>query len=767
MTERKHPENKKSSLVRLQVLLCLFAVLGCVLAGRLFYIMLIDYEKYQDGAFNQYTTELPIAPKRGTIYDRNMKVLAVSATVETVCISPNEINVVRDKNQNKKEENDKTAKDLEKVEKRKEDIINGFVEILGVEREFVEKKIANTKSKYERIKLNVERDVTDKLRAYLKEHSLEGYVTFEEGSKRYYPDSNLASHVIGFTNYDNVGIYGIEAYYENYLKGSAGKVITAQNGKGGDMPFKYESYIGAKNGTNVVLTIDWSIQYFLEKALNTALEETRARNRVMGIVMDVNTGEILGMSVKPDMDLNDPFTLDEASQKILDEFTGSDEERSALRRDLLEGLWKNKVVTELYEPGSTFKIITSAMGLEEGVVHRDDSFNCKGNIFVGGWTINCHQRKGHGVQNFEQGLQNSCNPVFVQVSERIGKEKFMNYFESFGFTQKTGIDLPGEVTSIYHSLENFNQTELAVYSFGQTFKVTPLQQLCAVSAVANGGKLMKPYVVKELVDDDGNVVESHDPEVVRQVVTEETCNEIMTYLQNGINIGSTKNANVEGYSIGAKTGTSQKRDKVNPETGTKNLYIASCVGFAPVEDPQIAVIIAIDEPRGNYYGGTIAAPVVSSVLSDVLPYLNIEKKTSEESLENAPIAIGDYRGLSLDKATEKIKADGLEYKIYGDGKTVSEQFPHAGYMVEKGGIVILYTGISTPQETITVPSVIGQSASSANKNLVNSRLNIFYDGSHNSNVSGSVAVKQTPEAGEVVVPGTIVTVEFRHTDSSD
>lgn len=767
MTQQKHRENKKTALIRLQLLLVAFVLGALVLAARLCYIMLIDNERYEDGAFNQYTTEMSITPKRGTIYDRNMKALAVSATVETVCISPNEILTIRDRNQNKVEENQKTDKDLEEIARRKEYIASGLSVILDVDRALIEKKMLNTKSKYEIIKKNVERELADTLRAYLKEHKLEGFVYFEESTKRYYPDGNLASHVIGFTNYDNVGIYGVEAFYENYLKGSAGKIITAQNGKGGDMPFKYESYIGAQNGTNVVLTIDWSIQYFLEKALNTALEETKARNRVMGIVMDVNSGEILGMSVKPDMDLNDPYTLDTASQALLDAFEGSDEDRAALRRDLLESLWKNKTVTEPYEPGSTFKIITSGMALEEGVVHRDDSFDCTGKIRVGGWTINCHHREGHGHQNFEQGLQNSCNPVFVQVSERIGQSKFMDYFESFGFMQKTGVDLPGEVTSIYHTRENFNQTELAVYSFGQTFKVTPLQQVCAVSAVANGGKLMKPHIVKELVDDDGNVVESFEPEVVRQVLTEQTCKEVMTYLQNGINIGSTKNANVEGYSIGAKTGTSQKRDKVNPVSGNKDLYIASCVAFAPVEDPQIAVIVAIDEPVGAYYGGTIAAPVVSSILSDVLPYLNVEKKTAEADSKNARLTVGDYRGLSLDKAEENITNDTLKFKVIGNGKTVSEQFPHPGYMVENGGIVILYTGDSTPEKTSTVPSVIGQSASSANKSLVNAHLNILYDGAHNSNVSGALAVKQSPEAGTLVEPGTIVTVEFRHTDSSD
>lgn len=744
---------KRPLLRRGMAVIGVFVLLAVLLSVRLWYLQMIDSDKYKQGAFEQYTTEISISPKRGTIYDRNMTALAVSATVETVFISPYDI----------ARQNDNKAPDKQvDISAVKNQIADFLSEILEVDRQMIVDRMGKTNSKYQIIKKKVERDVCDEIRQFILDNDIVG-IHLEEDIKRYYPYGNLASHVIGFTNSAGTGLYGVESYYENYLKGNSGKFVTAQNAKGDDMPFKYESFIEAENGTNVVLTIDWQIQSILEKHMETALRDNKAKNRVFGIIMDVNTGEILAMTTKPDYDPNDPYTLDETSQQMLDRFIGTDDETNTYRKDLLEGLWKNKLITETYEPGSTFKLITSAMALEEGVVSPTDSFYCTGSKSVGGYNIGCHQRGGHGHETFEQGLQNSCNPVFMELAERIGKNSFYNYFEAYGFMEKTGIDLAGEVSSIYHTdINGFNQTELAVYSFGQTFKVTPIQQITGVSAVANGGNLLKPHVVKALVDDEGNVVKSYDTTLIRKVNSEETSKTIMEYVMNGINLGSTKNAYVKGYKIAAKTGTSQKRDKEG------NLYIGSCVAFAPADDPQIAILVGIDEPsNGAYYGGVIAAPVVSNVLSEVLPYLNIEPSFTEEEASTLDVAVPDFRTMSVENAKKNAASSGFKTKVVGNGEVVTEQLPRYGDRIPSEGVIILYTDNVAPSESVTVPNVINYSPAQANKVLVNAGLNVKMEGAYREDVDGSVAVKQIPAAGEKVRPGTVVEVEFRHMDSYD
>ncbi len=750
--------NKKTAKPYLARVITVLAVMIVLLGGliaRLAYLQLVDYEKYQSGAFGQYTTEIPLSSKRGTIYDRNMNVLAKSVSVETVFISPNEIEV---------EDQAKIADFLS--------------ETLEVDRNEIVQKMNNKKSKYQRIKRKVDRETADLVRNFITKEKVKG-IHLEEDTKRYYPHDNLASHVIGFTNSDNVGMYGIESYYEKYLKGTTGKIITAQDAKGRDMPQQYESYIGAENGTNVVTTIDWQVQAILEKHLETALKDTNAQNRVLGIIMDVNTGEILAMSTKPDYDLNDPYTLDEDSQLLYEEFIitpienqdgtktiPTEEQKDEKYKELIEGLWKNKAITELYEPGSTFKLITSAMALEENIkeVQPGFTFNCSGSKNVGGYNIGCHKRGGHGIENFEQGLQNSCNPVFMDIAESLGREKFYKYFELFGFTQRTGIDLAGEAESYYHfNYNEFNQTELAVYSFGQTFKITPMQLLNGVSAVANGGKLMKPHVVKALADDEGNIIKEFSPEVMRRVNSQNTSDVVMQYLANGINLGSTKNAYVKGYSVGAKTGTSQKRDILD-----ENLYIGSCVAFAPADDPEIAILIAIDEPQGEYYGGTIAAPVVGSVLEEVLPYLGVEPTEIDENAVASQVPVAEYIGLTVTAAKNSLHNALLNAKVVGNGDTVIDQFPKYGTKLNEDGIVILYTEIDeTADNTVVVPDVTGMNAANAMKVMVNSGLNISFDGAYREDVAGSVAVKSSPAAGDRAKLGTTVSVEFRHRDNTD
>lgn len=743
----------KPYLGRVTLVLSVMVTLLIALAVRLFYLQIFKSDEYRSKAFDQYTTEISISPRRGTIYDRNMTPLAVSATVETVFISPYEI-----------------------PEEQETVITNYLSEKLGVDKSEIAERMSRKQSKYQIIKKKVDTSITDEIRKYIKENELVG-IHLEEDTKRFYPYGNLASNVIGFTNSESVGIYGVESYYENYLKGSSGKIVTAQNAKGKDMPFQYESYVGAENGTDVVLTIDWQIQSILEKHLATALEDTNAGNRVLGIIMDVNTGDILAMSTKPDYDPNNPYDLDEEMQFLYDEYCTqiienedgtrslpTEEQKNSFYKDLVEGRWKNKAITELYEPGSTFKIITSAMALEENLAMTDPSyqFNCTGSKSIGGFTIGCHKREGHGIENFELGLQNSCNPVFMELAEAVGRKSFYKYFESYGFTEKTGIDLAGEVNSIYHyDFNQFNQTELAVYSFGQTFKITPLSLIRAVSAVANGGNLMKPRVVKALVDENGNVVKEFDPEVVRQVNSPETSKTIMQYLENGITMGSTKNAYVKDYSVGAKTGTSQKRDM---EDG---YYIASCAAFAPTNKPEIAILIVIDEPEGAYYGGTIAAPVVSSVLSEVLPYLNVETSTDENAEQAVEIAVEDYTGLSVQSAKTTIKNAKLNTKVYGSGDVVIDQYPKHGTKLRENGVVVLYTEQNEEEKTVTVPNVVGQTPPNAMQALVNYSLNIKFEGAYRDGVEGTVATRQTPEAGTEVAPGTVISVDFHHLDNSD
>lgn len=741
----------RPTLLRMGIIIVAFSICLVWLMSNLVDKQIINAEYYRQKAVAQYTTETSINPRRGTIYDRNMNQLAVSVQVENVFISPNEIEV---------EDEELIAKYLS--------------ELLGADKAELLRRMDNKKNKYYVVKKQVERDVTDEIRTWMQKNDLTDGIHFEENTKRSYPNGNLASHILGFTGYDNSGLYGIEAKYDNKLKGAPGKLITAQDGLGKSMPFEYEDYIGAENGSNLVLTIDTTIQSFLEKALDAALADTKAQNRVLGIVMDVNTGEILAMSVKPDYDPNDPYTLDAASLKLLEEFEETEEKsKNDYRKELLDTLWKNKCVTELYEPGSTFKLVTSAIAMEENKVSANDTFYCSGSMMVKGWSkpISCHKKEGHGTETFEQGLQNSCNPVFMQLAAKVGKERFYRYFEEFGCMDITGIDLPGEASGIYHTnLSSFNTVELATYSFGQTFTVTPIRLLTSVCAVANGGKLMQPHVVKAITDSEGQIIESIQPKTVRQILSEETSDTIMQYLAAGINVGSTKNAYVKGYPVAAKTGTAEKHGAEKDKAGNITPYVGSCVAFAPADDPQVAILVAIDTPTsGQYYGGVVAAPVVSQVLTDTLPYLNIPPVLSEEEKESMAVSVSDYRAMTVEEAKAQIEKIGFSAKVYGSGDVVNEQFPRAGTEASANGVIALYTGDQMPSETAVVPNCIGLSASAANKAIINSNLNIYIEGSYREGVGGAaaVAVSQSPAAGEKVTPGTVVTVSFKHLDGTD
>ena len=744
-------DDRKSLGGRIFILMLFFGLCIAVIIGRIAYIQFVKGEEYKQKAYDQYTTETPINARRGTIYDRNMKEMAISVTAEDCIIVPNKI------------------RNPELMDsKSRETLITGLCGLLDIHREDLEAHIAK-KTNYRRVKEKTNIETANKVREFIAENEFEEFIYFVDNTKRYYPGNELASTVLGFTGYtetsgsETVGITGIEKQYNDYLKGTSGRILTAKNGRQQEMPFKYESYIEAENGVNVVLTLDWTVQSYLEKQLEIALRDNKAANKVCGIVMDVNTCEVLAMSTKPDFNPNNHNEMTDLALEFMDSYLskpGNEEETESSYKNYL---WKNKAVQELYEPGSTFKIATAAMALEEGVVNDDSTFYCNGVKVVGGWPIQCHKTQGHGHETFEEGLQNSCNPVFMEVAESLGKNTFYNYFSLFGVNETTGIDLPYESSTIYHNdISLFNQTELAVYSFGQTFKVTPIRLITTMCACANGGNLMKPYIVKKFVDDDGNTIESFSPQIIRNVASEETSKKIMTYLYNGINVGSTKNAYVKGYKIAAKTGTSQKRDM---EEGS---YVSSCLSFAPADNPQIAILIIVDEPTaGSFYGGTVAAPVASAVLADVLPYLNIEQSYTEEEKNALEVQVPKFTGFGVAEAMQKAEKNGFKVIIKGDGEVVNEQLPRYTSRISSGGTVIFYTGSEVPKEDVKVPSVIDYSASQATNVLASAGLNISISGAYREGVNGAVAVKQTPSEGTMVQPGTTVTVEFAHTDVSD
>lgn len=747
---------------------------GLFLIGKLAYLMIFQNDKYQSITLNQSTYEDVIPASRGTIYDRNMNILAVSTTVERVFISPEDMPgmSVREYIDSFVEEMNATIEDKEKERARllslytdtsisvAEDVANFLSELLDVDRDMILAKAAKPDRADETIKHKVDVLTCDKIREYIVSRHYTGFVHTREDTKRSYPNGSVASHVLGFIGTENRGLEGIELSYNSKLSGVNGKIITAVDAKGKQMPYKYESYIPAENGSNLMLTLDVTVQKILEKHLATSYEETQAEEGVWGIVMDVNTGEILGMAGLPNFDCNDPYVLDPASQAEYDAFVGTDKEKNDFQLNLRYKMWENGLVTNTYEPGSTFKMLTACMAIEEKLVTNTEHFNCVGSIRVDGYPkpINCHLHSGHGIQTFEESLWHSCNPVFVTMGLRIGPEKFYEYFKAFGYLSKTGIDVPGEKMGIWHS--SFNRVELAVSAFGQTFTVTPIQHIAAVASVANGGYLVTPHLVKGTVDEDGKFIDGHAEWTKRQVISSETADTVLSYMRGGVeNGGSSRNAYVKGYAVAAKTGTSVKTD-IRTQTG-ETKYIASCVAFAPADDPQIAVMVLVDEPVGTYYGGSIAAPVVSRVLSEVLPYLDTEITYTEEDEDLAEYPVGTYVGISVDSAKAAVEKDGYKYRIIGSGETVQRQVPKAGEGLAHKSTIVLYTDDVT-SGLVTVPSVVGMRASQVNRTLTDAGLNVIISGTSGGYLDGAISVSQSVEAGEVVERGTIVTVEFRH-----
>ncbi|MBR5543629.1 MAG: PASTA domain-containing protein [Oscillospiraceae bacterium] len=739
---RKGPSGK--ILKRLIWCMVLFFVLGFIpLTIALVKIQLIDYKTYQARAMEQQTRDTVITPKRGVIYDRNMKEIAVSASAETVFISPAEM----------EEEEDREL------------VARTLSEILELDYESILKKTENKKSFYEVVKKRIDLEQATKIREAIKEHKIRG-IHLASDTKRYYPYGSFASQVIGFCGDDNSGLFGIEMKYESVLKGMPGRVIAAKNARGTEMPFQYEEYYDAQNGQNVVLTIDETVQQVLENHLQTAVIDGKIENRGAGIVYNIKSGEILAMATMGDFDLNAPFEItDPASLQKIEE--ASEEERKSVRSKELEASWRNKFISDSYEPGSVFKILTVAMGYEEGVVNGNSTFNCPGGIRVADRTIHCWKREGHGNVNLSQALEKSCNCALMNIAAKIGNEKFYDYCEGFGLLDKTGVDLIGEANGYFFNEKDFknpkNKVSLAVASFGQTFKVTPMQIVCAVGAVVNDGKLMKPHIVKEIVDDNRIVVKKFEPETVRQIISEKTSDFINASIEETVATGTGKNARVSGYRIGGKTGTSEKVDEYTAEDGKK--YIASFFGVAPMEDPEIAILVMLDTPRGIYLEGSqLAAPVAGKVFGEILPYLGFEPTYTADELIGTTVTMPNLIGGTTESVNKLLSSNrnysSFTIKTVGDGNIATDQIPAEGAKIPKNSTIVVYMGGKAEKEEVVMPNVIGLNPEAANKALTNAGLYMKANGAVDKRSTSVGATKQQYPEGTKLSRGTVVTVEF-------
>ena len=726
-------------------------ILFAALAGRILTIQTVSFERYQKKVIEQMTTESPASAGRGEIYDINGNLLATNITTYRVFLSPSAISSAQ------------RALDKKTTDSISVKIATSLSEILGMDYETVYQKTQKSRRLDETVKRGVDEETAAKIRTLILEAELENLVCLEATSERYYPYGSLASHVIGFTGADGTGLYGLEYQYNDEIGGKDGYYITARDSRGNEMPEEYKSYVEPENGLHLTSTIDTYVQAALEEQVENAVIASNALNRACGIVMNVKTGAILAMAVYPGYDLNDPWVLPEYYQIKLQNSgyaTGS-EEYSALARKYLLETWSNKALTETYIPGSTFKIVTSSMALEEGLSVVNSSVFCGGSKTVLGKCIHCHKRTGHGSLTFAEGIQHSCNVWFMTLGQALGVETFADYFKLFGYRDKTGIDLPGEGMGVISS--KMSELDLSIYAFGQNFTVTAIQHIRAVAAVANGGSLVTPYLVERMTDDEGNVVYQHETEVARTVISEETAETLNAILAEGVaGSGGAKNAYVAGYRIAAKTGTSEKKGETT--TGTE-MYICSCVGYAPAEDPEVAMIIMVDEPsEGILYGSTVAAPYIAKTFETVLPYLGVEPVYTEAEAEALAKQIPNYVGLATEHAKAYAESRGLTVEIVGEGAYVTNQMPKSGgYYTGSDGKLILYADAIETSPPITVPNVVGTTAAQANVSIAGAGLNIklegagAYDGS-----GGAVVVSQYPAAGTTADRGSVVRVELQY-----
>ncbi len=755
----------------LAVMLTLGLLAFCPVAWRLYDLMIANFDYYAGLALSNQSRTTPVTARRGDIYDRNMNILATSVGVENVYLDPHEL---------KQSKADIPA--LSQV----------LGEILEKDPAWIEEQAGDIKRRYKQIGANVEEETAARIRDYINEQDISG-IHLEPSTRRSYPFGTLAAQVIGFTNASNDGSEGVEAAYDSYLSGQKGRVITTKGNNEMDMPFSYENYIASQPGNSLVLTLDATIQACLEKQLSNAIDRYAVQNGAFGLVMNAKTGEILAMATLGSFDPNryleiaDPKAAQEAESLrqdylALEEGSEAYESGKKAYQEAVSAArlkqWRNRVLSDGYEPGSTFKVLTMAAALDCGAIDLNTSFFCSGAEQIPGRSqlLHCWRSAGHGSEQTPQALQNSCNLALAHIALKLGGERFYSYIENFGILEKTGIDLAGESKGIFFDkalvtdTDKWGTASLTSGSFGQTFKITPLQLVRAIASVVNGGNLLEPYIVSEIVDAEGNTIFKAEPTVVRQTIQESTSETMRALIKSVVTEGTAKNASVAGFSIGGKTGTSEKID-VFDENGQRVLdKIVSFVGIAPMEDPEYIVLAALDTPSretGIYIsGGVMAAPTVGAVMADILPYLGVERSWTEEELPGREITVEDYTDLTAADAGRKLKDNGLTAKFSGSGEWVTDQLPSAGQTVPGGSEILLYLGEAAQEEQVRVPDFTGMTRQQASDAAGTLGLYILVTG--NADVAPSVTVtRQLTPKDTLVAPGTTITLEFTDTTARD
>lgn len=724
-----------------RILIFAFVIIFCfsIDGVRLFYLQIFKGDELSAKADSQQLSDTEVEAMRGKIYDSDGNVLAQSATVWNIYIDPANIT----------------------SEEKRQLIINGLSEILSFDDE--EKKELEEKTKkdtrYCVIAEKVENDIKQEVSQFISENKLSSVIGTEQTTKRYYPYGSFASSVLGFTGDDNQGLSGIESYYDEELTGTNGRIITVKDANQNELPTDYETSIDAIDGNSLTLTINQTIQYYLEKGLRTTMEEYQCKG-AYGIVMDCNTCAVLAMSSMPDYDCNDPYTL--TYQKNIDEIQEieDDEERSTALSVAIQNQWRNFTVSDTYEPGSVFKVFMAAAAIEENIVTPDTTYTCTGSIKVEDHTMNCHYHPGHGTQTFTQGLENSCNPFFITVGQKLGVHNYFKYFDAFGFTQKTNVDVPGEASPQYYKEEQYGIVELSSASFGQTNSLTPIEVCTGLCAIANGGTLLKPYIVSEITDENGNTVSKTEKTEIRRVISEETSEKVRTMMKAVVDEGTGKNGYVAGYSVGGKTGTSTK---LAESTNGKNKYIVSFAAIAPSDDPQIAMLIICDEPNQDLGGGALCAPIAAEIIEQAMPELNVEPKYTEEESEKLSTKTPSVIGKNVKSAQTTLTNNGLKVKVVGDGDKVIFQSPSAEALVPYNGTVVIYTE-ETEKRTVKMPDFTGLTISEANSVAAANNINIEISG-NNLSASNVVAYRQSVDVNSEVEIGSVVTVTFKNTTS--
>lgn len=763
----KNAAREKSTLrfrVRVRQIIGLTLVLMLLLGFvRVGYIIFAHGDEYRSRAEANQLYDTVLYPNRGTIYDCNKNVLVTSSSAFILCASPQSIEGFFKLKFDEGELPDALKKFTKALGTKVADIVGmKHKEVIRMLRKYDRNYIRIKKKVDAPQKINLDKLFSETYKYGTKDSETVRYgrfFSFESDFLRMYPDNGFASTAIGVINADGKGVAGVEKYYNDTLMGKVGRIVTAKNANGQSLDSSYETIFSAEPGKGLVLTIDQNIQRYLENALSSALDSTKAKG-VYGIVMDVDTGAILAMSDKPDFDLNNPYQIQsEKALKQLEEITDADAYKKA-QSDLLNEQWNSFCVTSTTEPGSTFKIFTAAAALEEGKVNLNTTYTCGGAYQVAKDTlIHCSNTSGHGYQTLTQGLMNSCNPFFIHIGQMLGKDTFNKYFEAFGFTERTGVDLPNEAYPVYHAFDKMTTVDLASTSFGQSFRVSPIQMITAGCAIANGGKLMKPYIVDSIVDAEGNVISKTEPTVKRQVVSESTAATVRQMMEAVVEKGTGKNAYIEGYRVAGKTATSEKLDAKGG--ADQLLYIASFLCFAPANDPKVAVLVGVDEPPGNYRGGgVLAAPIGKEVLEETLKYLNVEPQYTSDELKKVTRVTPALTGETVATARARAQELSLTLRVVGDGDTVVSQVPSAGQTIGENGVIVVYTQ-NAEVKKVEVPSFAGMTASTVKQTALSLGLNVTLTGPYGT--AGATAVKQSVAAGTEIQAGTTVTVQFQST----